>query len=375
MRVDFSGESSITRINDNHSHNTPFNEGTFSNSKTSISEDSIESLSPTTSISIPRLRGGFFFGNGGSGSDSNLSTFQSICRGVAMCYSNIWTNILYVYDAIYYKFEKLFATPEMINETVDVGALQTRYDALGSDQWKENIDAYAHPHGKFVFDHALHGGCSEPGFLGGILRGQHFVREHLGQKTTTDMMMSLHKVICAHFKGTSNNVLMGWEKVGVFRDVDDHLSWHISNVERYEISDGARADLAELEVADFQPYSEENGTTTLRYRTMARDAVENKIQGYLDTYYSEISVAETRREKLTAIGKFYRNCSWTHTTRDGSGRLDMMLLQKHLCENGLPGAFLEYPYRSSTLSFEDWIDYLELSITNWETAVRERNGE
>ncbi len=252
--------------------------------------------------------------------------------------------------------------------------MQMTYGGLKEEKWREGIDGQHQKQGKWVYDRGLHKGGKgpkEPGYLQGVEAAFSFVAQTLGQPTTSDLYLRIHKVACAHFKGAENGTLMGQEKVGVFRDVDDKIYWnYLCGVHRMRAD--ARRRFNQLDLGTITPCADykESGAVNMAYKPRDQKEIRSILDGYVREYDQEIARAHTRREKLTAIAKFTQQGSWLHPVRDGSGRTGLLILNKQLVENGFTPVILEHPYKLDVLPLAGCVDYLEQGMKRWE---KERN--
>lgn len=97
-------------------------------------------------------------------------------------------------------------------------ALKTFW-GLGDRWWEQFIDGKFHCHRSMVFDRGLHRSLKESGYLQSLLIGAQFAADHLGEPLTLDFYKGLHRNLCQHFQGKSNNTLMNAEEAGEFRNV------------------------------------------------------------------------------------------------------------------------------------------------------------
>lgn len=95
---------------------------------------------------------------------------------------------------------------------------QDMFWGLKSEFWKQIIDGKFHEFGPDVFDKGLHGRVIEEGFFSSLKNGCEFASEHLTEKINITFYKDLHKILCAHFKGSINHTEMDSKDAGRFRD-------------------------------------------------------------------------------------------------------------------------------------------------------------
>lgn len=76
--------------------------------------------------------------------------------------------------------------------------------------------------------------------------------------------------------------------------------------------------------------------------------------------------AEYQKEAIPLIARLYAELEWAHPWIDGQGRTDLILLNGLLCREGLHPCILNEPYFSSFNTVEDWTEYLEKGLKEFE---------
>lgn len=71
------------------------------------------------------------------------------------------------------------------------------------------------------------------------------------------------------------------------------------------------------------------------------------------------------KSKIEAIADLYQLLEWLHPFPDGQGRTDLVLMAKHLSEEGLSPAILEEPYVSTYSTLSEWKEYLLKGMRAW----------
>ena len=249
------------------------------------------------------------------------------------------------------------------------------YRRLGSYQWKEVIDGEYHRFGKYVFDEGLHGHEVEPGYLKSIEQARDFIEQTLGQPITSEFYLALHKIACGHFNGAGTGTWIGQNKIGVFRQITDNISWRNS-----EISPEAEAEFVKL---DLGTVTRSSAGATVRYKIRSAAEVETLFKAYVRELEEAIEAAQhlfsdlpadIAREKkrdhiLLAIARFTQLHDWLHPVADGTGRLEMLLTGKLLVENGFHPVLLQDPYVSGRKELAIWKDTLNQGLIRWRREV------
>jgi hypothetical protein len=310
--------------------------------------------------------------------DTAIFSTDHCCAQLPACIQALAEKILKIWDGILeciqQLWDKLFSSKPITEEVVplypmpSMEEMKRTYRALGDDKWKEIIDGEYHRHGKEVFDRGLHGRTVEPGFIGSAEKACDVIEESLGQRLTPEFYLRVHKVACGHFRGDATGTLMGQEKVGVFRNVDDMISMGLTGDYRLSAEGIDEFNRTGLGVLQFDGL----GGAKLLYKLMSRAEIEAKLKEYIADYENEIIASKTQNDKLLAIARFTQRLEWLHPVRDGSGRMWILLLGKLLVENGFHPAILDLPYRSACRGLKEWCEYLKQGLVAWERAKASR---
>jgi hypothetical protein len=248
------------------------------------------------------------------------------------------------------------------------------YNKLGLDKWKECIDGMCHSYGKFVFDQGLHGGAIEPGYLKSMENLFEFLKENFGRRIDADFYLQMHKIACAHFNGAKTETLIDQKGIGQFRNhgVQAHFG-----PPGYKLTAQGDQDLKRMNsrlssimgpsfaLGEFS--QKDSMTWTLRYQSFKKEEIRIIFNLFVGEFYSEIASAKNTQDYLRAIAKLIQHLEWLHPPRDGTGRVDIALLNFLLASyEGLNPALLMFPYVSSCFGLEEWITYLTNSMKVWD---------
>jgi hypothetical protein len=256
--------------------------------------------------------------------------------------------------------------------TTSAEELTKAYFGLGEQKWRECIDGAYHDKGKFVFDQGLHGGTTEPGFVGSMENAFNFVAPFLSRKIDSAWFLQLHKRTCGHFNGDPNIYLMGQERVGVFRHRDVGATF--SGV--YQVTPEALQEFNALDqhlknlfgdsygLGTFQDLGQ--GSKFLHYKSMTEEQVATIFNYFLYNFYNEVEGAINSDEKLLAIARLHQRLEWLHPVLDGTSRTDIALMNKNLTDYGFHPAILEHPHVSSSYGLKQWVKYLKKGLVKWE---------
>ncbi|GAB4185789.1 MAG: hypothetical protein Tsb0015_03020 [Simkaniaceae bacterium] len=286
-----------------------------------------------------------------------------IFRAVSFTYSYVKYQILYLLDAFSYRYEAWKNPLQRLFPNADIERMKQVYWQLGKDKWKEAIDGNCHEYGKWVFDQGLHNGTVEPEFILSIERAFHYIYHHLNTRMNADMYLQIHKLACCHFNGLSNNVLIGQEKVGKFRDLDDSIQWKVSG--SYTFTEEAEA---ELNAMDPRIAILDRQNEVLKYVSMSSEQIYRLVNRYFDEFYVEAAASDDDEGRFTAVARLIQKLERLHPTKDGTGRTDTLVMNKLLVEFGFHPVLLKYPYMSSSLGLEAWKDCLRQGLRNWEAG-------
>lgn len=321
----------------------------------------------------------------GKGEAERLQVFSfcsQTCSDVAQYIVRIWRNFVQTISTHIYCFQFHvkrffgFSYPE-INSDLSREKLHSLYWGLGKEgKWRECIDGRYHHLGKTVFDTGAHKGTVEPGFIANMEKSFLYVEKKLGQKIDTDWYLALHKETCAHFNGDRNIYLMGQEKVGVFRNIEDKVHCGLWGV--YAVSAAAKAEFDALDamlkrelgpeygLGEMKYTNTLNSSVSMTYKPMSRVQVKRVFDWFLTAFYAEIERTASPDAKLLAIARLHQRLEWLHPVKDGTSRTSIDLLNKHLTDYGFHPAILEYPHVSSSYTLQQWKEYLKNGLLQWE---------
>ncbi|MBS0605092.1 MAG: Fic family protein [Verrucomicrobia bacterium] len=301
-----------------------------------------------------------------------------VCNKIVQIWSDFCAAIASCFSKIYRYCESFFVTPfPMINQNMSNDALLKLYWGLGRDEkWRECIDGRYHHLGKYVFDRGAHAGTVEPGFVGSMEGAFAFVERYLNMKIDADWYLRLHRHTCAHFNGDPSAFLMGQEKVGVFRDIDDYINCTLAG--DYRVSLEAKAEFEALDQEIKREFGSSYGlgemiytdalqqTVRLNYKAMSRQQIRRIFDKFLNEFYREVEHASTPDAKLWAIAKLQQRLEWLHPVKDGTARTSTALMNKFLTDYGFHPAILDYPHVSSSYTLRRWKEYLQNGLVKWE---------
>jgi Leucine-rich repeat (LRR) protein len=278
--------------------------------------------------------------------------------------------------------EKLYPQPKSrlevpsLNASMTIARFREVYWGLGTNKWKEWIDGYDHVHGPEVYDKGLHGRAVEPGFLSSMGKASVFLSDHCNQRVDADFYLRLHKEACGHFKGRGTCTLMGLEKVGVFRDLNDRIVASFS-VPNYVMTESAVNEFNELNmkitllfgssfrIGDIAFHLNQPQNKTIHYFPLSKDQVRCIFNFFATEFYYDIGHAKNDDCKIRAIAKWIQRLEWLHPVRDGCGRTDTALLNYLLTVYGFNPVLLTFPYVSSCKGLEEWVFLLRQGMGNW----------
>lgn len=251
---------------------------------------------------------------------------------------------------------------------------KTVYCALQGQKWKEGFESYYHVYGHDVFDKGSHGGTVEPGFSESWYGAVRFLNESFDRPFSPELYLELHRAACKHFRGAKNGVLMGQEKVGVFRDSDDPISWNVRGTYKDRLTPETERELTDLDQKIFQRHGvhlaafthEPNGDVYLKYATLPREKVRAIFKDFCDNFHTEIALAGTDPElKFRAICRLFRHMEWLHSPKDGCGRCDLLSLNFLLTQYGFNPTILDDCYISNVVSFNEWVETVRKGTQDW----------
>ncbi|MBS0621319.1 MAG: Fic family protein [Verrucomicrobia bacterium] len=257
-----------------------------------------------------------------------------------------------------------------------VDKVSARYWGLGKEnKWRELIDGRYHHLGKLAFDKGLHKGIVEPGYIGSLERACDFLGGKLRAKLDANLYLETHKIAASHFDGKRTGNEMGQEKVGVFRDSSDYISAYY--VDAHKPTDAACEELVAFDREVKQRFGESFGIgfysassvyggRKLTHKAMSQDQVRQVFSWLTDNLHRELARSWRADARLTAIAKFHQRLEWLHAVKDGSSRMNMLFLNKHLSEWGFHPVILNHPIILAALSVSELKAYLRQGMASWE---------
>jgi hypothetical protein len=204
-----------------------------------------------------------------------------------------------------------------------------RFDALGTEKWREFIDAKDHETAqKWAQENGKH-----PGEFYDYRNGekaldswrdfQHadaFVQQRLGTRLSANEyghvnMMAMHSA--AYRKGWRGEEEVTW---GLPKPASEKEAQALT---------GKGLELME-------------GNQKVRV-PMPREGIKKAVQGHLDAYYTAREAAQDTDQHVGAITTLYQNLEALHAFKDGTSRTNHLVLNKLLTEVGLHPAVLHEP--------------------------------
>jgi len=310
-----------------------------------------------------------------TGSTDTIQSYQLKCdwrgffpfqifRGFLWGLAYVGHQIRCAFDFLEYVYESWASPKEPLFPDADVYEMRKVYWGLGGEKWKEAMEGVYHYLGKWTFDEGHHQGVVEMGYMYGIERAFNYISRHLNTRMTANMYLKIHKKACGHFNGDPKVYIMGQEQVGAFRGSNDSVFWNIGTNESHRFTDEA---IRQLEALDPQTAHYNRSTHRLSYVKMSQLEVHTLVERYFDRFYEEIGAATNDDEKLQAIANLITHMQWLHAPHDGSGRTDLLVLNKLLAEHGFHPVLLKYPYHSSSRGYS-WVEELKQGLKNWEAG-------
>ena len=173
--------------------------------------------------------------------------------------------------------------------------------------------------------------------------------------------------------GGANDVLMGPEKVGVFRDRKDAIQ-AIFAAPEHALREGAEKEFDRLNASMKERFGTTLGTfekkspkeVVLKETVMGQNKMKAIYDFFCQQLHTELEQAQNPDQKFEAICRFYRYCDYSHPVRDGCGRSDLLMLNFLLTQNGFHPVLLDAPYLSNVVTEKEWIEYVRQGLKNWE---------
>ncbi len=249
------------------------------------------------------------------------------------------------------------------------------YPLLGDSKWKECIDGQFHRFGRRVFDEGKHGSTVEPGYLSGMRNLCQFLFNNWQRRLDASFYLEMHRVGCAHFQGAATHTLIGQEQVGIFRK--EAVKAHFP-APKYAMSQGGMDEFSRLnnrleyilgspfcQLGEISIAADSPTVWCIDYQSFKKGEVEIVFNFFISQFHCEMLQASSLEEGQVAIAKLIQRLEWLHPTKDGTGRTDTALLNFLLSKYGCNPVLLEFPYKSSCTSLDEWVDYLRIGMQAW----------
>ena len=240
--------------------------------------------------------------------------------------------------------------------------MRRRYLGLGSNKWLECIDASHRALGKHVYDLGLHKGPIEPGYIESMENVFCFLESNLSKPLTPDLYLAVHKLACSHFKARDALKFTDCiaEKVGLFRDSGDYISWY----SKKSMEEDAFIEFTALDLGIYN-----SANRLIYYTEFSSSEIRKKLSVFIADHYEGIRAAGSDyKKKLKVIAELFQRMEWLHPTVDGASRTDLAILNFLLVQNGFHPVLLDEPFISSTVGLDEWTRHLETGLLRWEES-------
>jgi hypothetical protein len=209
--------------------------------------------------------------------------------------------------------------------------------------------------------------------------------ECLGKVTSVEMYLKVHALACQHFTDTSGTH-MGAKHIGTFRGMDDMQLWThgfgqnaashaaVEEGRLFEIN-GRR--VVEVLIKETGAKLRAQGYENVSFGTLAMSEADVRagVEWILQAYYQEIAAApcsgtdpasvEGREARVRVNARMFHRLDYLHPTQDGSGRVHILLLNKHLTECGLHPVIMHDPNFPIGASEDELTEAVCKGLTNW----------
>lgn len=256
--------------------------------------------------------------------------------------------------------------------------MQKRYQLLGKEKWREFIDGKDAAHGKHAYDMGFHReglGEKEPGYLKGMTETIEYIHETIDEKLTIENYLRIHSIACQHFErdDADDFTICRKEEVGAFRTIRvGSLIYPKRRIEKTVLKELHHLN-RRIQASQF---IEKNGNhISLSYiENENPEQMRNKFSKLLDGYHRDIERCIEPSQKLYVIARLFQHSQWLHTTTDGSGRLDIAVMNKLLTQNGFHPTILDQPYMCCTNTLAEWIESLQDGLQLWHSTALKIHG-
>jgi len=228
----------------------------------------------------------------------------------------------------------------------------------------------------------------EPGYLNSMLKARKFVADTMGQKMDDKYLEQIHLRSASHKKNgpdyhsgyrneNDTEVSVSYDAGDDYQKGDpsaalEELDPEITrafHTEGYKFSDSNEDD----NIGENAPETHgEHNDLNLWFKTKTAQQVRAEVNKIMKDYYTTITTAATRQEKLLVVSTIHRRLENLHPFIDANTRTNRLVLHRMLVENGMSPVILDNPLEVHLKSNEEWAEYLEGGMAKWEQARKEK---
>lgn len=279
----------------------------------------------------------------------------------------------------------------------EVALLRGVFFGLGDEKWREHVDRVDQPHGRLVYDECLHGGnggCNEPGYMANCESAWKFVADNLGRTTTSKAYLRVHELACRHF-GANGDTHMPAERAGMFRDLGDEQIWihafgqraasaaAIEFARDFEVN-GRK--IVEILPKETGPKLKAQGyeNTSFGIAVMPAADVRAGLDWILRAWYDDIAALpplvssqgeadkaplqlgpQDRAQRIRICSQLLQRLDYLHPVPDGCGRVNIVIVNKHLTECGLHPMLMQDPNAAVGLDETELVEQVTRGLDRW----------
>ncbi len=243
------------------------------------------------------------------------------------------------------------------NQLILTGNSKAIYDRMGPfEKWREHIDGRHQQHGREVYTKALHGKDPDPDYNKNMLEADRSISNTFGRRFNARDFHEAHKATFSDPTEFGTHFRKG--------PLDINYRGFKSPIDKLRLEH--REDPL---IDSFNTPNIETPNHTVKLADPTKHPSE-MVQDILNQHYENIGLAESSDDKFQAIAKTHKNLENLHPYVDHNSRVNRLVLNRLLAEQGMAPAILENPLDVHHSDMETWSDSIKSGQEKWLSHVR-----
>lgn len=259
---------------------------------------------------------------------------------------------------------------------------------LGSQWWKQYVEAKYHHLGRYVFDKGLHGKPSELGFANNLERAAESLWPELLHGLNLDVYKKAHMSSCEHLStANTGHFRESFVAFGVSIEDEEHrkpekIAAVMDEIIVESVNLGLKSDepIAKLipsiineKIVSICSHPEfANRSHPLIRRNNL--SVEDVFVRVIDLFHQNMRFAETKEQKLRCIVRYFRLIAWLHPFERGTGRVNLLVTNALLSMHGFHPVSLMDPMQISLSTLDKCVDLFKDGLKRW-VQIKKDNSQ